>query len=181
MKVQEIFKINGISIQVCDDDEHSVPIKPICQALGLAFSPQRTKIAEDEILGSVVTLSVTTGADGKSYEMVCLPEKYVYGWLFTINPQNVSEEARPNVIKYRRECYDALYDYYHRKEQIRAEEDSLEAEAFNEVEAAKRNVAETKQAFDEAKARQKDAEDKLESIRQKRIDRQQQGPNLFER
>lgn len=45
------------------------------------------KIKEDEILGSVIPLRGTTGADGKQYDMFCLPLQYIFGWLFTINPQ----------------------------------------------------------------------------------------------
>lgn len=38
-------------------------------------------------------------ADGKQREMLCLPIRYVFGWLFTINPANVNEEAREERLK----------------------------------------------------------------------------------
>lgn len=40
-------------------------------------------------------------------KMVCLPEKYIYGWLISI--QSSSQE----LIKYKRICYDILYEYFH--------------------------------------------------------------------
>jgi len=89
-----------------------VPVKPICEALGVAYEPQFTKLKEDEFLSSTITLSVTVGSDGKDREMVCIPLKYVFGWLFTINPKNVKEEARESVAKYRSKCYDVLYNYF---------------------------------------------------------------------
>jgi hypothetical protein len=39
-------------------------------------------------------------------EMVCLPEKYVYGWLFSI--QSSSEKLK----EYKKECYEILFDYF---------------------------------------------------------------------
>lgn len=63
-------------------------------------------------MGSVVKLSITTGADKKQYEMVCLPYEFIFGWIFTINPRNVAPEAKENVLKYKRECYHALFRHF---------------------------------------------------------------------
>ena len=112
MKIS-IININGTEIFAeSTEDGIFVPIKPICTAIGVAYERQYTKIQEDEILSSVITLRVTTGADGKQYEMVSLPLMYIYGWLFTINPKNVAPEAKETVTKYRLECYQALYRHF---------------------------------------------------------------------
>ena len=113
MKDTIITTINHVEIVVTSD--MCVPIKPICEALGVAFQSQAEKIKSDLILSSVVTLGITTGADGKQYEMLCLPLKYVYGWIFSINPNNVKVESRENVMRYKQECYDALYEYFHKR------------------------------------------------------------------
>lgn len=113
MKDTIITTINHVEIVVTSD--MFVPIKPICEALGVAFQSQAEKIKSDVILSSVVTLGITTGADGKQYEMLCLPLKYVYGWIFSINPSNVKADIRQNVIKYKQECYDALYEHFHKR------------------------------------------------------------------
>lgn len=104
-----ISKINGVDIVTVDKDgDIYVPIKPICDALGIDDKSQRSKIQVVEILASVGVLATSTGTDGKNYEMFCLPLQYVYGWLFTINPKNVAPAAREAVSRYCRECYDAL-------------------------------------------------------------------------
>ncbi len=74
--------------------------KPICNTLGIDAKNQRNKIQEDKILSSVATLRVSTGADGKQYEMFYLPLQYIFGWIFTNNPKNVNEDAREAVTKY---------------------------------------------------------------------------------
>lgn len=99
MDAKFIARINGVEIPaVVENGETFIPVKPICEAIGVADQKQREKIQNHPILSSVGTLRVSTGADGKKYEMFCLPLKYVYGWLFTINPGNVSPEAKENCI-----------------------------------------------------------------------------------
>ena len=67
-----ITRVNGVAILTSENE--MIPIKPICEALGVAFEPQFKKLKEDEDLGSVVTLGVTTGADGKAYGVgACTP------------------------------------------------------------------------------------------------------------
>ena len=56
-------------------------------------------------------LSTTTGKDGKVYEMQTIPFKFVFGYIFGISAKNVKEEAREKLIKYKLECYDALYNH----------------------------------------------------------------------
>lgn len=108
-----ISKVNQVNIVAIEEkNEQLVPIKPICDAIGISFQGQNEKIQNDEILGSTVKLSLMVGADKKEREMFCLPLKYVYGWLFTINPKNVKPEAQEAVLKYKMECYDVLYDYF---------------------------------------------------------------------
>ncbi len=93
-------------------DKKYVPIRPICEILGLDFSAQRQKIERDEILGSSVVMTTTVGADGKQREMYCLPLKFIFGWLFTIDTSRVNSEVRPTVVAYKLECYNALYEYF---------------------------------------------------------------------
>ena len=57
-------------------------------------------------------MTKATGSDGKDYEMFCLPLKFVFGWLFSIDTSRVKDEARPEVIAYKLQCYNVLYDYF---------------------------------------------------------------------
>lgn len=165
-----ISKINGVDIVTVDKDgDIYVPIKPICDALGIADNKQREKIKEDEILSSVGTLRVSTGADGKQYEMFCLPLQYIYGWLFTINPKNVATAAREAVARYRRECYDVLYEHFAGSLRRRVEENEAEIGLLREINAA---IGEEK----EAKARRRKAEEALDKLRSERLNPQ---PCLF--
>ena len=93
--IRTLAKINKVYIQVVERlGEKLVPVKPICAAVGVDFEGQRQRIERDEILSSVAFVIKATGTDGKSYEMLCLPFKYVFGWLFGIDAGRVKEEAR---------------------------------------------------------------------------------------
>lgn len=108
MSKQKITAINGVEIfaEVTDDGTIYVPIKPICEAIGVDPEGQRQRIERHYILRSVAFTLKATGADGKKYEMLCLPLEYVYGWLFTIDANLVAESARERVAEYQRECYE---------------------------------------------------------------------------
>lgn len=113
MKTTNVAIVNGISLQVvADEREQLVAVKPVCEILGVDYPGQFTKLKEHPIYGSTIGLSPTVGADGKDREMVCIPLQFFPGWLFSINPDNVKEEARENLIKYQLECNKVLFDYF---------------------------------------------------------------------
>ena len=114
METKALARVNNVSIVLTRDENNRklIPIKPICEALGIDDDAQRRKLQEDDFLNSVTVLSTATGSDKKQYEMVCLPYEFIFGWLFTINPKNVKEEAREAVSRYRIECYKALFYYF---------------------------------------------------------------------
>lgn len=165
-----IAKINGVEISaVVENGEYFLPIKPICEAIGVKYSTQLDKIRQDETLCSTVPLRGIVAADGKTREMVVMPLKYIYGWLFTINPANVAPEAKQKVIEYRRECYEVLYEHFSRSSRRRVEENEAEIKQLQII-----NEALAKQR--ELKATIRTAESELAKIRASRLDDQ---PSLF--
>ena len=164
---QKITTINGVDIFAeTTDNGIFVPVKPICEAIGIDFNSQRNKSAEEEILSSTVAIIATVGADGKEREMVCLPLQYVYGWLFTINPGKVAPEVREVVSTYRRECYDALYRHFYGRLKRQADENEAEARLLCEI---NNRLTDEK----EAKRLRKQAEEQLERLRAERLNPQQ--------
>lgn len=167
----KITRINGVEISaVMENGDCYLPIKPICEAIGVNFATQYAKIKEDKILSSTVALRTTVGGDGKDREMVCLPLKYVYGWLFTINPENVKTEARETVERYRRECYDALYEHFSQQVRRTIEANQTEITLLNRLNSA---IADKK----DASRRIKETEKMLVEVRAERLDPQ---PSQFD-
>ena len=111
-KIITVGFVNDVQILIYENGEKLVPIKPICEALGIDMESQRKRINEDPILGSTTVLSTVVAGDGKIRKMQCLPVKYVFGWLFRIDSRNVKEEAREKLLRYQNQCYDILYNYF---------------------------------------------------------------------
>jgi hypothetical protein len=71
---------------------------------------QRDQILGEAIRGVLVTR--TPGRGGGNQEMVALPLKFIPGWLFGISVNRVRDELRDRILRYQRECYDALWEAF---------------------------------------------------------------------
>lgn len=169
METKTIVRVNNVDI-VATSDEQLIPIKPICEALGIDVDSQRKKIQEDEDLGSTAVLSTAVGADGKDREMLCLPIRYIFGWLFTINPKNVKPEAQEAVRAYRRRCYDALYQHFFGTQKRQLEQNRAEISLLEELADLSQQQAQLKQTI-------ADKRKKLEKLREERLKNE---PQLFD-
>jgi hypothetical protein len=89
------------------DGQYWVAIKPICDAVGVNYNRQFQNIKSDPILGQLFAKQQMVGADERLRNMVSLPERFVYGWIFSL--QSKSEA----LITYKLKCYNLLYDYFH--------------------------------------------------------------------
>jgi hypothetical protein len=109
MKNLETFlEFNGKRITVLHvDGSWHLAIRPICEALEVDFHAQYKTLKNDDILFQLLSKQTTVGADSKMREMVCMPEKYVYGWLFSISSNS------PSLREYKLKCYDILYNHFH--------------------------------------------------------------------
>ena len=107
----------GSSLEgVVIDGRAYVAMKPIVEGIGLDWAGQFSKIKSDDVLGQVIEEIPTTsiGADGKKYKtnMLCLPEEYLQGWMFTIKSGKVKSSLREKIVTYKRECYKVLHNAF---------------------------------------------------------------------
>ena len=96
-----------------------VPIRPICDLLGVDWSAQRQRLRRDAVLAdltmSVVVTTTDIAADSRrprSSELLALPLDYISGFLFGINADRVKPEVRERLIQYQRECYRVLAEAF---------------------------------------------------------------------
>lgn len=102
---------NGVELIIVEYNQQPyTPMRPIVEGMGLAWQAQFDKLKQR--FNSVIMEIMTTGKDGKSYKMICLPLRKLFGWLMTISPNKVKPELRDTVIKYQEECDDVLWDYW---------------------------------------------------------------------
>ncbi len=95
-----------------DDGTVYIPVRPVCDLLGVAWSPQRRRINRDPVLSEEMKGVTVTVTPGGKQEMLCLPLDYISGFLFGINADRVKPELRERVIRYQRECYKVLAEAF---------------------------------------------------------------------
>ena len=91
---------------------HYTAMKPICENIGLDWKSQYSRMKRDDVLNSTMVIITIVAEDGKKREMICLPIEYLNGWLFGIDINRCKPEIRDTLIKYKKECYQALHDYW---------------------------------------------------------------------
>ena len=153
-EMMTIATVNQVAILATSNDE-LIPIRPICDALGIDSKSQRDKIQSRELFSKVAVLSPSSGADGKEYEMLCLPTGYALGWLCTINPANVKEEARAALMMYQKECFLVLYEHFVAKTRFLEEKEVVDT---------------LKSEYSSVKSQLSEAENRLKKLRSMTMD-----------
>ena len=92
-----------------------VPVRPLCDFLGVDWSGQRRRINNDPVLSQVIR-PVEVSTPGGKQSMQCVPLDYLNGWLFGINANRVKEEIRERLIRYQKDCYLVLRDAFQEEE-----------------------------------------------------------------
>lgn len=100
------------------DSIQYVAMKPICDNIGLHWEGQRQRIERKEALNSTACMIKVVAEDGKNREMLCLPIEMLNGWLMGVDENRVKPEIKDTLVMYQKECYKALYDYWHKGEAI---------------------------------------------------------------
>ncbi len=107
MKPQNFLSFNEKTIYFKEvGNEYWIAIKPICEALNVDYIRAYKNISEDENLSQLLSKQTMLDSLGRSQEMVCLPEKYIYGWLFSLRSK--FETLR----QYQMKCYEVLFNYF---------------------------------------------------------------------
>jgi len=102
-------EIKLVIVHENDEQKAYVPVRPICEFLGVTWSPQLRRINRDPILSEIASsVTVTVTEVGQRGQMLCLPIDYLNGWLFGINANRVKENVRDRLLRYQRECYQVL-------------------------------------------------------------------------
>ncbi|NTU79520.1 MAG: hypothetical protein HGA45_08975 [Chloroflexales bacterium] len=94
------------------EDEIVIPLRPVSDALGLAWGSQNNRIQRDEVLARRVRKVLMHGADGRLREMTCLPIDLLPGWLFGVTTTRVRPELREKLTRYREECFRFLWEAF---------------------------------------------------------------------
>jgi hypothetical protein len=105
---RKFLQFNGKNIFFLSiDGQYWVALKPICDVLNVNWDRQFKNLKSDKILRDVYANQPMRDTKNRIQNMVALPEKYVYGWLFSIQS---GSDALQN---YKKECYELLFNHFH--------------------------------------------------------------------
>lgn len=108
MDTNKFLEFNGKTIFfLAKNGVYWIAVKPICDALGVNFDRQYKNLKAHPSFRQLYAKQHMVGADGRSRNMVSLPERYIYGWLFQIRSES------PDLISYQKQCCDILFDHFH--------------------------------------------------------------------
>lgn len=91
-------RINGV---------YWIALKPLCEALGVNYNRQYQNAMSHPIFGPAFAVQQMQVPGDQARNMICLPEEYIYGWLFSINSDS------PELLLYQKECNHILYNHFH--------------------------------------------------------------------
>lgn len=108
---QNFLQFNGTNIIfVKNNGEYWIALRPILEALKIDADSSIKRTRKDPFFGGcTANIAVQVGKKGENQarKMICLPEKYIYGWITTLNSKN------KELIEYKRTCYDILHKHFH--------------------------------------------------------------------
>lgn len=93
------------------DGEPFVPLRPICDALGLAWKPQFVKLTSVSRWKTTLMVTQMPG-DDQQREVLCLPLRKLPAWLFSVSAARVKPALRDKLIAYQAECDDVLWRHF---------------------------------------------------------------------
>jgi hypothetical protein len=77
-----------------------VPLRRLCEAIGLNYAGQYTKAQEDRVPSRHIAMIEIPDGFGRTQETVCLDLAFVRGWLFGINANKVKSDIRDVLERY---------------------------------------------------------------------------------
>jgi hypothetical protein len=84
-------RLTAIVVEEEGQQQVYVPLRPICNYLGVAWRSKNLRIQRDPVLSEVVRSGIVTIPELGKPTMICLPLKYLNGFLFGINVTRVKE------------------------------------------------------------------------------------------
>jgi hypothetical protein len=164
-KHENFLKLNGEVIQIVKvDGTVWISLPSLCKALNIHANRHYRNAKNDPIIGpglSIQTVQVSKNGQKQGRSVTCIPERLVYGWLFTIKSDS------PELLEYKKTCYDLLFNHFHGtiggRRELLLEKVELKTE-LHKIEAELREQNESAKRADELKKKLKSINGKLSSL-----------------
>ena len=106
------FYDDNLIVQLGEDGEIYVALRPIVEAMGLSWGSQLNRIKRDAVLSkkmralSVFITNTQVEETGQHREIICLPKQYISGFLFGISAGRIKDpKLQAKVIQFQEEAH----------------------------------------------------------------------------
>ena len=96
---------------VLEGEGVAVPIRLVCDALGLAAQPQSDRLREHDVLSQGLRV-VKVPIGGRIRSVLAIMHTHIAFWLATITPSQVRDDVRPKLVRYQKELVVVLNALY---------------------------------------------------------------------
>lgn len=93
-RVEKVVDFYGDNIPAAQDEAGKVfvPLRQLCDNIGVDFSGQRQRIGRDPVLSTKLQQVEMHAGDGRLLVLMCLPIEMIPGWLFGIASSRTKPE-----------------------------------------------------------------------------------------
>ena len=151
-----------------EEGHHMVPVKTVCQIIDVDFGRQDTWLKKHKFFAQLYNLGYTTGADGKQYEMRCLPMFDLLSWLASISENNRKTGSTDKQYAFMSWLRSQMMGMYKSIAIARAE-NSYEHDLVNKRDEVEQELQNAKSNVKELQATLRTIDDTLEDIRVNRF------------
>lgn len=97
-----------LAVQAADGEIY-LPIRRMCDLLGIGYQGQIDRIRRDPVLAKYEAQLRISHEAGGAQATNCLALRFTPGWLFGINASRVRAEVRAKLIRYQEEVYEVIW------------------------------------------------------------------------
>lgn len=169
MNTTVITKINNVEILASNVSEGLIPIKPICEALGVDLISQIINIQKHDIFSPAMECRTMVDSDDNEIEIECIPLEFFSVWLFSINPANEDDKAKDDLIYSQININDAVFEHFYGRQQKQLEQNAIEINLLEEIATIKQDIQNSNSMLNE----------KMKQLEKIREDRLKNEPTLF--
>src|SRR5436853_4326291 len=113
-RVEEVqFDDDTLIAVVLEGEGVAVPVRLICEALGLSVQTQNARLQEHEVLSRGLRV-VRVPLGERLRPVIAILDTYIAYWLATVTPGLVKAEVRPKLVRYQTELVSLLNQLYGR-------------------------------------------------------------------
>lgn len=110
----ELVPFDGRQLMtVSNSDGIFIVMKPVVEALGLAWEAQRQRIHRHPVIAKGACITQVPSAGGMQ-EAVTLQLDAFHGWLLSLNPLNIrDDQRRETIIRYQERAFRVVFEHFH--------------------------------------------------------------------